>query len=148
MAPGGEAVGIDASAAMLEVARQRLEGTGLAASFHVGDAMALDLPTDSFDAVRCERLLIHVPDAAVVLDEMVRVTRPGGRIVVIDIDFDLMALDLPGLDPAFVRRAVHAMCDAMSVGPDRPPAPPPLPGGQAGGGEPTGPPSWRSPTSS
>lgn len=112
----GEVIGIDASEAMIEVARRRLEGTGVPASFHVGDAMALDLPTDSFDAVRCERLLIHVPDPAVVLDEMVRVTRPGGRVVVIDIDFDLLTLDLPDTDPAFVRRAVHAMCDAMSVG--------------------------------
>jgi ubiquinone/menaquinone biosynthesis C-methylase UbiE len=112
----GEVVGIDASEAMIEVARRRLEGTGVPASFHVGDAMALDLPTDSFDAVRCERLLIHVPDPAVVLDEMVRVTRPRGRIVVIDIDFDLLALDLPDVDQAFVRRAVHAMCDAMAVG--------------------------------
>ena len=116
VAPGGEVVGIDASAAMIEVARRRLLGTGVPASFHVGDAMALDLPTDSFDAVRCERLLIHVPDPAVVLDEMVRVTRRGGRIVVVDIDFDLCALDLPDVDPRFVRRAVHAMSDAMSVG--------------------------------
>jgi SAM-dependent methyltransferase len=112
----GEVVGIDASEAMIEVARRRLEGTGVPASFHVGDAAALDLPTDSFDAVRCERLLIHVADPAVVLDEMVRVTRPGGRIVAIDIDFDLTAMDLPDADTAFVRRAVHAMSDAMSVG--------------------------------
>ena len=116
VAPAGEVVGIDASAAMIEVARQRLEGTGLPASFHVGDATALDLPTGAFDAVRCERLLIHVSDPAVVLGEMARVTRPGGRIVVIDIDFDLMALDLPDLDAGFVRRAVHAMSDAMAVG--------------------------------
>ena len=112
----GEVIGIDASEAMIAVARQRLEGTGVPASFHVGDAMALDFPTDSFDAVRCERLLIHVSDPAAVLDEMVRVTRPRGRIVVIDIDFDLLAMDLPDVDAGFLRRAVHAMCDAMSVG--------------------------------
>jgi ubiquinone/menaquinone biosynthesis C-methylase UbiE len=114
--PDGEAVGIDASASMISVARQRVEGTGLPLSFHVGDAMQLDLPTDSFDAVRCERLLIHVPDPATVLDEMVRVVRPGGRIVVIDVDYDLLTLDLPDLDPHLLRRAVHAMADAMSVG--------------------------------
>lgn len=116
VAPSGEAVGIDASAAMIAVAQQRAEDTGLPVSFHVGDAMQLDLPTDSFDGVRCERLLIHVPDPGVVLAEMVRVTRPGGRIVVVDVDFDLLALDLPDLDPALLRRAVHGMTDAMSMG--------------------------------
>jgi ubiquinone/menaquinone biosynthesis C-methylase UbiE len=116
VAPSGEAVGIDASEAMITVARQRGESSGVPVSFHVGDAMELDLPTDSFDAVRCERLLIHVPDPAVVLDEMVRVTRPGGRIIVIDVDFDLLTIDLPDLDRDLLRRAVHAMTDAMSVG--------------------------------
>ena len=51
---------------MITVARQRAEGTGLPVTFHVGDAMQLDLPTASFDAVRSERLLIHVPDPAAV----------------------------------------------------------------------------------
>ncbi len=114
--PGGEVIGIDASAAMIAVARQRAEGTGLPVTFHLGDAMRLDLPTESFDAVRCERLLMHVPDPVVVLGEMVRVTRPGGRIVVIDIDFDGAILDLPDLDRDFLRRAVHGMTDAISTG--------------------------------
>ena len=114
--PTGTVVGIDASEAMITVARQRAEGTGLPVTFHVGDAMQLDLPPGSFDGVRCERLLLHVPDPAVVLDEMVRVTRPGGRIVVVDIDMDLLALDLPDVDRHFLRRAVHAMADAMSTG--------------------------------
>src|SRR5437879_6388881 len=86
--PEGEVVGIDASEAMIAVARRRTEGTGLPVSFHVGDAMDLGLPSDSFDAVRCERLLIHVPDPAVVLGEMIRVVRPGGRVVVVDVDMD------------------------------------------------------------
>jgi ubiquinone/menaquinone biosynthesis C-methylase UbiE len=114
--PTGTVVGIDASEAMITVAQQRAEGSGLPVTFHVGDAMQLDLPTDSFDGVRCERLLLHVPDPAVVLDEMVRVTRPGGRIVVVDIDMDLLALDLPDVDRHFLRRAVHAMADAMATG--------------------------------
>ena len=114
--PAGMALGIDASEAMISVARRRAEGTGLPVTFHVGDAMQLDLPTDSFDRVRCERLMIHVPDPVVVLGEMARVTRPGGRIVVIDMDFDMLALDLPDVDPGFLRRAVHAITDALSAG--------------------------------
>lgn len=114
--PTGEVVGIDASEAMITVARRRTDGTGLPVTFHVGDAMQLDLPTDSFDAVRCERLLVHVPDPAGVLGEMVRVTRPGGRVVVVDVDMDCMPLDLPRLDRDLLRRAVHGMADAMATG--------------------------------
>src|SRR3954462_178905 len=39
VAPSGAAVGIDASDAMITVAQQRAEETGLPVSFHVGDAM-------------------------------------------------------------------------------------------------------------
>jgi ubiquinone/menaquinone biosynthesis C-methylase UbiE len=114
--PTGEVVGIDASETMIAAARQRAEGTGLPVTFHLGDAMRLDLATESFDAVRCERMLVHIPDPAAVLTEMARVTRAGGRIVVIDIDIDATILDLPGLDRDFLRRAVHGMSDALSTG--------------------------------
>jgi ubiquinone/menaquinone biosynthesis C-methylase UbiE len=112
--PEGSAVGLDASQTMIETARQRTEGTGLPATFQVADAAALEFPDGSFDAVRAERVLIHVPDPGRVLAEMVRVTRPGGRVVVIDVDFDLCVLDLP--DVELTRRAVHAMCDSMASG--------------------------------
>ncbi len=112
--PEGSAVGVDASRAMIETARERTEGTGLPVTFEVVDAAALEFPDDSFDAVRAERVLIHVPDPGKVLAEMVRVTRPGGRVVVIDVDFDLCVLDLP--DAELTRRAVHGMCDSMASG--------------------------------
>jgi ubiquinone/menaquinone biosynthesis C-methylase UbiE len=112
--PEGAAVGLDASEAMIAAARQRTEGTGLPATFQLADAAVLDFPDGSFDAVRAERVPIHVPDPARVLAEMVRVTRPGGRVVVIDVDFDLCVLDLPDVDAT--RRAVHGMCDSMASG--------------------------------
>ena len=129
--PAGEVVGVDASETMIAAARQRTEGTGLPVEFHVGDAMRLDLPTESFDAVRCERMLVHVPEPAVVLTEMARVTRAGGRVVVIDIDIDGTILDLPGLDRDFLRRTVHAMSDALSAGQIGRQLPA-VPGGEAG----------------
>jgi|GEM_PF-4566606 len=78
--------------------------------------MRLELPTESFDAVRCERLLVHVPDPVVVLGEMVRVIRRGARIVVIDIDVDSFVIDLPDLDRDFLRRVVHGISDALCAG--------------------------------
>jgi ubiquinone/menaquinone biosynthesis C-methylase UbiE len=110
----GEAVGIDASETMITVARKRNDETGAGATFHVGDATAVDYPDGTFDAVRCERLLIHVPEPPVVLAEMVRLTRPGGRVLVIDVDYDHLVVDLPDVD--LTHRVVHAMGDSMASG--------------------------------
>jgi ubiquinone/menaquinone biosynthesis C-methylase UbiE len=46
------------------------------------DAKSLPFPDASFDAVLACHMLYHLPDAGVALDEMVRVLRPGGRLVV------------------------------------------------------------------
>jgi SAM-dependent methyltransferase len=61
--------------------------------YGTGDVCALDLPDDSVDGVWCERVLQHLaePDAAVA--EFLRVTRPGGRICLIDTDWDSLAFD-------------------------------------------------------
>jgi ubiquinone/menaquinone biosynthesis C-methylase UbiE len=112
--PTGEAVGIDASETMIAVARKRNDETGAGATFHVGDATSVDYPDGTFDAVRCERLLIHVPDPPVVLAEMVRLTRPGGRVVVLDVDYDHLVVDLPDVD--LTSRVLHAMGDSMASG--------------------------------
>jgi SAM-dependent methyltransferase len=112
--PSGEAVGIDASETMIRVARKRSDETGVAATFHVGDAAAVGYPDGVFDAVRCERLLIHVPDPPVVLAEMVRLTRPGGRVVVLDVDYDHLVVDLPDVD--LTHRVLHAMGESMASG--------------------------------
>ncbi|HVW32199.1 MAG TPA: methyltransferase domain-containing protein [Acidimicrobiia bacterium] len=112
--PGGTAMGVDVSKAMVEVARARSVGHGLPATFDVVDGAELPFPDNSFDAVRAERVLIHCPDPQAVLAEMVRVLRPGGRIVAIDVDFDLCVLDLPDL--ALTRRTISAMSDSMASG--------------------------------
>src|SRR5207302_6698364 len=78
----GRIVGVDNSQAMIGLAQQRAEGTGLAVEFQVADALALPFETASFDGACADRSLMHVPDARQVLAEMVRVTRTGGRIAV------------------------------------------------------------------
>lgn len=90
----GEVVGIDTSAAMLAVARERSNLANCRTRFSVGDALALDEPDRSFDAVRSERTLQWLTDPQGAVDELARVLRPGGRISLIDTDWSTLRLDV------------------------------------------------------
>jgi len=84
---GAEVIGLDFSAAMLAVARRRLDmhanGAGNV-SFHQGDAQHLPFTDNAFDAVTVGYGLRNLPDWEAVLREMHRVAKPGGRLVVLD----------------------------------------------------------------
>ncbi len=70
---------------MVEVARREAAAAGLGnATFAVGDATALDLPAASVDGAVARFALHHVPVPGRVLEELARVVRPGGRIVMAD----------------------------------------------------------------
>ncbi len=90
----GEVVGVDSSAEMLRVARQKVSAAKCRVRFTVGEACALDEPDDCFHVVRCERTLqwLANPDDAVA--EMARVVRPGGRVSLIDTDWSTFAIDV------------------------------------------------------
>lgn len=84
--PQGSVVGVDVSTRMVEEARKRAAALGVAADFVEGDGAALTFPDATFDRSRAERVLMHVQDPERVVREMVRVTRPGGLVVVSEID--------------------------------------------------------------
>ncbi len=77
--------GIDASPAMLNVARRRL---GERADLRLGDAARMPYPDGAFDLVLAATVLHEMPPEVrgTVLDEMKRVLRPDGRILVIDFE--------------------------------------------------------------
>ena len=105
----GEVVGIDASTAMLEVARDRATAAPCPMRFTVGDTLALDETSLSFDVARCERTLQWLTDPRAAVDELARVLRPGGRMSLIDTDWSTLRLDV-GDD------TIAAMvCDAMQT---------------------------------
>lgn len=114
VAPSGRAVGVDLSLAMVNEARQRAVASDLPVEFHQGDITHLDFPDSSFDAARGERVLLHAPEAAAAVAELARVTRPGGRVVVFDLDMGMVALDHP--DPVPTRRIMNALSDKVSNG--------------------------------
>ena len=82
-----EVVGIDPSAKMLDVGRRKVADAGLDARIELGqgDAQDLDAEDDSFDGVCIAFGIRNVPDRAAALAEMVRVTRPGGRIAILEL---------------------------------------------------------------
>jgi len=74
--------GVDISPDMIDQAGARLERLGVEPTLHVSDASALDYEDESFDWVICAHMLEHLADPQAALAEMVRVLRPGGRLVV------------------------------------------------------------------
>jgi SAM-dependent methyltransferase len=89
--PQGEVIALDYSAATIAAAVERHDGSNV--RYTTGDVSALALPADSVDGVWCERVLQHVDDADVAIAELIRVTRPGGRICLIDTDWGSLAFD-------------------------------------------------------
>jgi SAM-dependent methyltransferase len=86
MAPRvGSVVGIDLTPAMVEKARADAAAAGVGnVSFEVGDATALPLADDSLDGAITRFSLHHIPAPIRVLEEMARVVKPGGFVVVSD----------------------------------------------------------------
>lgn len=84
---GADAVGLDFTEAMLEVARdrgrRRAPGTD-GPQFLRGDALQLPFPDDSFDIVTVSYGLRNLAQWEEGVAEMWRVARPGGRLVVLD----------------------------------------------------------------
>ncbi len=82
----GSVVGVDASTAMLDVAARRSKGKG-GTDFRQGDATSLPVEDGAFDAALSIQVLEYVADTARALRELHRVLRPGGRLVVWDVDW-------------------------------------------------------------
>ncbi|MGB6131155.1 MAG: class I SAM-dependent methyltransferase [Acidobacteriaceae bacterium] len=80
-----QATGIDLTPAMLEQARRTQQEQGLEnVAWEQGDVRALPHADGMFDIVTCRFAFHHFQEPVVVLKEMRRVCRPGGRVVVAD----------------------------------------------------------------
>jgi SAM-dependent methyltransferase len=79
---GADVLGVDIARNLVEAGNRRADALGLATRFQEGDASDLgDLDDDSFDLVVSIFGAMFAPNASDVAKELVRVTRPGGRIV-------------------------------------------------------------------
>jgi demethylmenaquinone methyltransferase/2-methoxy-6-polyprenyl-1,4-benzoquinol methylase len=86
VSPGGEVVGSDFAQGMLERARAKAPGApAVALRFEWGDALELPYGESSFDAATVGFGARNFDRLDRGLEEMVRVVRPGGRVVVLEI---------------------------------------------------------------
>ena len=88
----GRVIGIDLSQELIEKAIERTKAMSPRPDFRVGDALALEFADDSFDACRIDRVLQHLRDPGRAVGEMVRVTRPGGRVTALEPDWHTMTI--------------------------------------------------------
>ena len=79
-----EMAGLDRAPGMVRLARRRLLTRHLEPGVCIGSVYALPWPDEYFDAVLSTFAFSAFPDAEAALDEMVRATRPGGRVIIVD----------------------------------------------------------------
>lgn len=129
---GADVTGFDASAGMVELARQRM---GDAADLHVADlAEPLPFADDTFDDVTASLVLHYLEDWAAPLTELRRVLKPGGRLLVSLIHPAIYAIVYPdadyfaitkytedyvmagrSVDLTYWHRPLHAVTDAFTA---------------------------------
>ena len=109
--PQGRVVGIDANPVMITEARQRTEGLHLPIAFEIGDAHHMDLPDNTFDLCRTERVLRYLTSPETAVGEMARVAHPGGSVLAFDFDSDQTIVDAP--DSALARRIAEVLDAAV-----------------------------------
>ena len=80
---GAKVTAVDISPGMVERLKERASAEGLDLSARVMDGHALDLENDTFDMVASQFGVMLFPDLLRGLREMVRVAKPGGRVVVV-----------------------------------------------------------------
>ena len=91
-------IGVDISPANVREAARGAISTPVPA-FHAADAEALPYRDESFDTVVCECAMCSFPNRRGAIEEVVRILRPGGRIILSDVtaEWDKVPLEFSSL---------------------------------------------------
>jgi ubiquinone/menaquinone biosynthesis C-methylase UbiE len=96
----GQVFGVDYDNGMITESEQHAEKEGVSAwvKYKQADASSLPFDTGYFDSCRSERLFQHLLNPAMALNEMTRVTKAGGTVVVLDTDWGAVSTDTNEID--------------------------------------------------
>jgi ubiquinone/menaquinone biosynthesis C-methylase UbiE len=100
----GAVTGLDSNPGMLGIAHA-IPASGASIKWREADAAATGLPDGAFDVVLCQMGLQFFPDKAAAIEEMRRVLKPGGRLV----------LNVPGPAPRMFEILEDALADKVSA---------------------------------
>jgi ubiquinone/menaquinone biosynthesis C-methylase UbiE len=114
--PNLQATGLDFSSKMLEVAQADARQAQARIEWKQGSATELPFPDATFDAVRSERTLQWIDAYETAIYEMIRVLKPGGRLVLIDTDWRSLSLDLNEPDLEWIARKAMGALPRSSAG--------------------------------
>jgi SAM-dependent methyltransferase len=114
--PRARLMGVEVLPELVDHAQRRYLHLAPRLEFRQGDAFALQLPDDSFDFVACRHMLQSVPEPERVIAELIRVTRPGGRLHLLAEDYGMIhayptRYDLDG----FWQHAMAAFARSMHI---------------------------------
>jgi ubiquinone/menaquinone biosynthesis C-methylase UbiE len=88
----GQVTGIEPALEMVKYAKRKAAHRHLAVDFQPGMIEQLNFPDQSFDVLLCIIVMHHMPDNCKIrgIREMARVLKPGGRLLVVDSDLNLL----------------------------------------------------------
>jgi arsenite methyltransferase len=111
VAPGGRIIAIDKSSDSVEASKGRVlkEGLSDAITVKIGDATDLEFPSETFDFVVAVQVYSFVPNVSRAIQEAARVLRKGGRLLVLESDWDMCIWN--SKDPVLTRRIISARAE-------------------------------------
>lgn len=92
--PRGKTLGVDAAADMIAVAKERNRDSNPPADFVQGDIYRIPAADNTFDRTRADRVFQHLDKTGQALRELRRVTKTGGRVLVLDVDWSTLVIDV------------------------------------------------------
>lgn len=112
--PAGHVFGVDNSQEMIATAQSNAAHLELPLIFRTGNIYQLEFQDNYFDRCRVDKTFQHLSDPQAALRELIRVTKPGGKIIIADPDHDSLIIDTPFTD--LNHRFVRFRSDCMPQG--------------------------------